>query len=129
LNPAHFFNYLAAGAETAGAVDFLTWLFFLWVLPFTVVFAGVAIGATVLVPCAKTKPEVETTNKATKAIENNFFMMNLLKFILAVKTLIKTRLAYRTAGLFKKLQLISTEKRTIRKMKNFKTNSNHKHQT
>jgi hypothetical protein len=68
---------LAAGVVAAAAAAF----FFLWC--FFLAFAGAAAGAAaagaaVVVVCAKTKLEVEATNKATKAIANNFFMIILL---------------------------------------------------
>jgi len=94
---------LAVGVVAAIAFFFL-WLFFFF-LAFMVFAAGAAAaGAAAVVSCAKTKLEVEATNKAIKAIANNFFMIILL-LIWADQKLTLSYLAYWTAGRFKKLQL------------------------
>jgi hypothetical protein len=92
---------LAATGAAAAAAFFFLWLFF---LAFVVFAAGAAAAGATVVPCAKTKLEVEATNKAIKAIANNFFMIILL-LIWADQKLTLSYLAYWTEGRFKKLQL------------------------
>jgi hypothetical protein len=91
----------AAAAAGAAAFFFFLWLFF---LAFIGAAAGAAAaGAAVVVVWAKTKLEVEATNKATKAIANNFFMIILL-LIWADQKLTLSYLKHWTAGRVKKLQ-------------------------
>jgi hypothetical protein len=94
-------NYLATAAEVLAEVLAATFLVFLTCVFFTLavvfvdalaeVFPAAALAevlAVVVLPvaalaeaatsAAKTKLEAEAVNKATKAIANNFFMINLL---------------------------------------------------
>jgi hypothetical protein len=87
----------------AAIAFFFLWLFFFF-LAFMVFAAGAAAaGAAAVVSCAKTKLEVEATNKAIKAIANNFFMIILL-LIWADQKLTLSYLTHWTEGRFKKLQ-------------------------
>jgi len=83
-------------------------IFFFFLCAFFLAFIGaaagvVAAGAAVVVVWAKTKLEVEATNKAIKAIANNFFMIILL-LIWADQKLALSYLTHWTEGRFKKLQ-------------------------